>query len=159
MIKGEIKLENKGTPNVKIHISGLIDESIKLSDFPISGAKQIDFYLGKMKGINSCGIREWVKWLASAGSAIILFHDCPKTVIDQINMVRGFLPPTGNVKSFYVPYYSEESGSEKNILLSTSADVVNAEVRLPAQVKDDEGNVMEIDVIKENYFKFLTKRP
>jgi hypothetical protein len=157
-MRGEIKLENKGNPNLKISIIGFIDESINLADYPLKGAKQVDFYLGKMKGINSCGIREWVKWMDSLGTAAVNFYECPKAVVDQINMVRGFLPKTGNVKSFYVPYYSDEAGTEKDILLTVGVEVHGAEVKLPKEVKDPDGNLMELDVVKDNYFKFLTRR-
>jgi hypothetical protein len=159
MSKAEIKIENKGQPKIKVTITGFIDEAIKLSDYPIKDSVHIDFYLGKMKGINSCGIKEWVAWMGTAPKAVIVFHECPKTVVDQINMVRGFLPQSGTVKSFYAPYYSDDSGTEKNVLLTAGVEVFGSEVKLPAQVKDDKGNVMELDVSKESYFKFLSKRP
>jgi anti-anti-sigma regulatory factor len=140
---------------LKVKMSGVIDEDAKLSEFSISGESKIEIDLNGVKSINSCGIREWLKWIGTAGSAQIKLFQCPKVIIDQINMVQGFLPINGKVLSFYVPYYSEESSEEKNILLSFGKDYTDTEIKPPSSVLDEKGNVMEIDVVESKYFKFL----
>ncbi|MCC7403189.1 MAG: anti-sigma factor antagonist [Bdellovibrionales bacterium] len=141
-------------------ISGQIDEDANFSGIDFSGANKIVLDLNKIASINSCGIREWIKWIRTAPSGSnIAFRNCPKVIVDQINMVAGFLPPNGIVESFYVPYYCEGSGSEKMVLFRKGVEYKEGgEVMPPSNVKCDEsGDEMEMDVIEAKYFKFLQK--
>ncbi|GIL18662.1 MAG: hypothetical protein BroJett040_24130 [Oligoflexia bacterium] len=156
MGKYEIKVD-KATPQYKVTISGVVDEDIDFNAYSLSGAASVDLQLGMVKSINSCGIREWIKWIGTAGTAPVKYHQCPKIIVDQINMVQGFLPASGKVMSFYVPYYNEDSGSEKNVLFTYGKEFTDSAVNPPAAVKDDEGNVMEMDVVEAKYFKFIKK--
>ncbi|MNL21183.1 hypothetical protein D3C87_1424610 [compost metagenome] len=110
-----------------------------------------------VKSINSCGIREWIKWMGTASGAQIVFKNCPKVIVDQINMVDGFLPANGRVSSFFVPYYNDDSGTEKNVLFTFGKEFTESGVTPPAGIKDEDGNEMEMDVIESKYFKFLKK--
>ena len=157
MAKFEVKID-KASPAYRVHISGAIDEDIDFSPYSLSGASSVDFELGQIKSINSCGIREWIKWISTAAGAPVVYNECPKVIVDQINMVQGFLPSQGKVKSFYVPYFSEETESEKNILFREGAEYSESGIRPPAEVKDDKGHVMEMDVVEAKYFKFLQKK-
>jgi hypothetical protein len=80
---------------------------------------------------------------------------CPKIIVDQINMVAGFLPPAAIIESFFVPYYAESSGAEKMVLFVKDKEFKDGELHPPASVKDDAGEEMEMDVIEAKYFKFL----
>lgn len=154
--KFDLKLQKDGD-KVNVTLSGVIDEDIDFTKYPIEGAKQIQLNLGGIKSINSCGIREWIKWINKAKDASIVYDQCPKIIVDQINMVEGFLPSNGRVASFYVPYYSEESGNEKNILFTWGKEFTDKGLMTPAAVKDEDGSEMEMDVIEAKYFKFLKK--
>lgn len=156
MSKHEIKIEKSGT-QMNVSVSGVIDEDVDFSHYNISGATQVDLKLASIKSINSCGIREWIKWMSTAGTAKIVYHECPKIIVDQINMVQGFLPATGKVMSFYVPYYNDETGSEKNVLFNFGKEFNEQSVTPPADVKDESGNPMEMDVVEAKYFKFIKK--
>ena len=129
-------------------LKGQIDEDTKFEAHSISDVKNLEIDLNDVTHINSCGIREWIKWLSTASSADqIIFTNCPKVVVDQINMVDGFLPKNAKVFSFYVPYYSEESGDDRNVLLTSGKEFTGSEVNNPPIIKDDKGNEMEMDVI------------
>lgn len=154
MGKAEINLQPKGE-TIEIKINGVIDEDVDFSVYPLTGAKNVTMDLEGIKAINSCGIREWIKWLGAAGPVPMTFHKCPKVIIDQVNMVQGFLPSQARVESFFVPYYSEESGSEKSVLFVHGKEFTNTQVTPPAEVKDESGNPMEMDVIEAKYFKFV----
>lgn len=155
MNKFDIKLNDNGGA-LQVKVVGIIDEDVDFAGFPLQG-QQIEFDLKDLKSINSCGIREWIKWMGTASNAKISLHNCPKVIVDQINMVDGFLPSNGEVQSFFVPYYSEEAGSEKNILFTRGKEFNEGAVNAPPSVKDEEGNEMEMDVIESKYFKFLLK--
>lgn len=156
MGKFDVQIEKKGS-DWTVKMSGTIDEDADFNQYSLAGVGKIDLFLGEVKSINSCGIREWIKWIGTAGAAPVTYSECPKIIVDQINMVQGFLPAQGRVISFFVPYYSEASGSEKNVLFTNGKDYTDSgEIKVPA-VKDDEGNEMEMDVVEAKYFKFLKK--
>lgn len=157
MAKLDVKM-NKAPDKLVVQLAGSIDEDADFTKLPLSGNAQIEVEMGGLKNINSCGIREWIKWLGSAGSAQIDFVNCPKVIVDQINMVDGFLPLTGRVLSFYVPYYNDATGTEKNVLFRYGTDFTETGVTPPEVVKDEKGNEMEMDVVFAKYFKFLNKR-
>lgn len=152
----DVKMD-KTSDKLTVRMAGAIDEDADFSRFNLSGNSSIEIDLNDLKSINSCGIREWIKWIGSAGSAQISFVNCPKVIVDQINMVDGFLPATGKVSSFYVPYYNDDSGSEKNVLFRYGTEYTEGNVTPPSAVKDESGNEMEMDVIESKYFKFLKK--
>lgn len=156
MGKLDLKIEKNGdTFNVKM--GGVIDEDVDFSQYPLAGAKTVTLQLNDVKSINSCGIREWIKWMGSGNSAQIIYENCPKVIVDQINMVDGFLPPNAQVSSFYVPYYNDDSGSEKNVLFRLGQEYGAGQFNPPETVKDESGQVMEMDVVETKYFKFIKK--
>lgn len=156
MAKFDVKM-NKAGDKLDVVMAGSIDEDADFTQLSLSGAGQIDIQMGGLKSINSCGIREWIKWMSTAPSATITFNECPKVIVDQINMVDGFLPGNAKVNSFFVPYYNDDSGSEKNVLFRLGTEFTETSVNPPAAVQDDEGNAMEMDVIESKYFKFIKK--
>lgn len=156
MGKFDLQIEKNGN-DWKIRMSGTVDEDVDFGQYSLTGAGSIELFLGEVKSINSCGIREWIKWIGTADGVPISYNECPKIIVDQINMVQGFLPAQGRVNSFYVPYYNEESGSEKNVLFKLGSEFTETgEIKAP-MVKDDEGHEMEMDVVEAKYFKFLKK--
>lgn len=139
-------------------VSGHIDEDATFGSIDLAGATKVIVDLDGVTAINSCGIREWIKWIRTAAPSVpVVYRNCPKIIVDQINMVAGFLPEYGKVESFYVPYYSDASGNEKMILFKEGAEFKGSEVNPPAEVKDEDGSLMEMDVIEAKYFKFLQK--
>ncbi len=150
--------KNKNGGEIDVIFAGHIDEDAQFSDLDLGGSSKVIVDLENVSAINSCGIREWIKWIRTApASATIIYRKCPKIIVDQINMVAGFLPDNGKVESFYVPYYSDVSGDEKMILFSEGKEFNGNEVNPPADIKDASGDVMEMDVIEAKYFKFIKK--
>lgn len=147
----------KSADQLDVTMAGVIDEDVDFNQHPLSGAKKVHIKMGSLKSINSCGIREWIKWMESASSAEIIYEDCPKVIVDQINMVDGFLPANAKVVSFYVPYYNDDTGSEKNILFKYGQEYKNGTLTPPESIKDESGNDMEMDVVESKYFKFIKK--
>ncbi len=156
MSKFDLKIDKTGT-DFKVTVTGTIDEDVDFTPHALTGATNVDFHLGGLKSINSCGIRDWIKWISTSGTANVRYHECPKIIVDQINMVQGFLPATGKVMSFYVPFYSDDAGTEKNVLFTHSKEYNDTGVTNVPEVKDESGNAMEMDVVEAKYFKFLKK--
>ena len=59
--------------------------------------------------------------------------------------------------SFFVPYYSDEAGTEKTILFTHGKEYSDQGLQGAPEVKDEQGNSMEMDVVEAKYFKFLKK--
>lgn len=156
MSKFEIKIEKSGG-NFKIVVNGVIDEDADFGPHSLAGAQTVEMKLAGIKSINSCGIREWIKWIETGSGASIQYHECPKIIVDQINMVQGFLPAGGSVLSFIVPYYSDDSGEEKNVLFTNGKEFDDSGLKAPPEVKAADGTAMEMDVVESKYFKFLKK--
>ena len=156
MSKSEIKINKSGT-EAEVSVSGVIDEDVDFAPHNLEGLTSVKLQLGQVKSINSCGIRDWIKWIGTAGSATVSYSECPKIIVDQINMVQGFLPVQGKVLSFCVPYYNDDSGAEKNVLFTFGKEFDDSGLKAAPEIKDDEGNVMEMDVVEAKYFKFLKK--
>jgi hypothetical protein len=156
MSKFEINID-KSSADFKVKITGTIDEDVDFNAHALAGASSVTLLLGAIKSINSCGIREWIKWLGSAGSATVTYVECPKIIVDQINMVQGFLPAGGKIQSFYVPYYNDDSGEEKNILFALGKEFTESSLTPPGEVLDSSGKPMEMDVVESKYFKFIKK--
>ena len=156
MSKHNILIRQQQTKKI-IQIEGTLDEDFLFSKYPLTDADEIEFHLGKLKQLNSCGIREWIKWLSTIKDVKTKFYECPKVFVDQMNMIKGFMPANCVVESFYVPFFNEEVGSEMLILLSNGKEYSNGEVHFPIEVKDESGRPMQLDVVASQYFKFLKR--
>jgi hypothetical protein len=142
--------------NLVMEIKGNIDEDSNFTPPNLDGHTSVVLDLEAVTAINSVGIREWIKWTKGfAASVRLVVRKCPKIIVDQINMVAGFLPTGTVVQSFYVPYYSETSGNEKMVLFENGREFKDGQIFPPTEVKDDSGEPMEMDIIEAKYFKFL----
>lgn len=143
---------------IVVAVSGSLDEESALTAGAFQGATSVVFDFKELQNINSCGIREWIQWITPLSQTQVVYRHCPKVIVDQINMIDGFLPASGVVESFYVPYYSDASGEEKHVLFTSGKEFSGESLRLPDNVKDSKNNSMEIDVIESKYFRFLSKK-
>lgn len=134
---------------------GDIDEDFVYQDLKAETQKYlIDFE--KVDMINSCGIREWINFLAYLGEGSqIIYVNCPQIIIQQINMVEGFMTPSSHVHTFYAPYYCEDLDEERQFLLK--AEEVMA-LKAPVKTLEQDGKVyeMEFDAIEKQYFNFIS---
>ncbi len=142
--------------NVVVHLSGNVDEDSNFQAIDGGTASSIILDLEKITAINSVGIREWIKWIKEFPPTVQLsLRKCPKIIVDQVNMVAGFLPAGAKIESFFVPYYSDSSGSEKMVLFESGKEFADGQITAMPEIKDESGEVMEMDVIEAKYFKFL----
>jgi hypothetical protein len=137
---------------VMTEFTGSIDEDANFGEIEKVQEKEYNFDFDKVTMINSCGIREWINFIEKLpGDSKIVYKNCPQIIIEQMNMVHGFIREGAVIESFYAPYYDEETDNEHKILLKAS-QVVDG--KAPA-IKSPEGNDMEFDAIEEQYFSFL----
>jgi anti-anti-sigma regulatory factor/DNA-directed RNA polymerase subunit RPC12/RpoP len=140
---------------LRVELIGSIDEDSDFRELIGLEQKTISFDFDKVTMINSCGIREWIKFLESIPEKdFIIYKNCPQIIIEQINMVHGFFRKGAAIESFYAPYYCEKCGKEAKVHLK-SEQVKN---RKAPEVKCSQcGENMDFDAIESQYFSFLGK--
>jgi hypothetical protein len=140
-----------------ISFTGSIDEEFDFSLLNQNKGKLYKFDFNELKMINSCGIREWIRFIESLGSDVqIIYYNCPQIIVQQFNMVAGFLSSNAKVATFYAPYFCEETDEEEAILLD-STQVVNLKAPKKTTIVDGSEVELEFDAIEEQYFHFLKR--
>ena len=137
-----------------LQFAGSIDENTKFP--PLKSGGRVSLNMRRVTGLNSNGTRSWCVWLAKQKPPLaIMLEEVPVLVVKSFTMVQGFLTPNTDVLSFFVPFYSDETGERNDFLAVKDRHYFpGGRLDLP-QIKDSKGNVMELDVIPEHYFGFL----
>ena len=137
-----------------IVFSGLIDEDSSFAEIEGKVQGSVVFDFEGVSLINSCGIREWVNFLESVDkSAKLTYRNCRQIIIEQVNMVHGFIRDGATIESFYAPYYCESCDKEFKIHLKVS-DVVGGKAPVE-KCPDCSNKELEFDAIEEQYFQFI----
>ena len=140
---------------IQIELVGPLNEDLKLPTVENEIRKvQIDFK--NVSSINSVGIRIWIDWLKSMMDKKIIYTQCPKFIVSQMNTVNGFLPPHGEVKSFYVSYYNEELNIEEHVLYEKGKQFDDQKITVQKEITNSEGVLLELDVNYPQFFKFIS---
>lgn len=143
--------------SVTFFFEGSIDESYSTFSVKPHPNKSVRIDFEKVKSINSIGIRNWISWISSNPGVKFVFINCPVCVVEQINNVKGFAPAGTIIESFFVPYYSEETGEEKHELYVLDKDFKMGTAPVIKNIKDSSGKKMELDTYPQKYFKFVLK--
>lgn len=147
---------------------GPIDEDVRFDaiDREIGDVKTVVIDFADVTVLNSLGIRTWMVWLRQwIGQKDFVFRRCPKAVVDQFNVLSGFLPKGSVVESFYVPYFCDACTREQSILYRKDIDFKQARGESPAWVCEPKhvkcdicSEALELDVRLPIYFSFLSAR-
>lgn len=147
----DVNIETQGDTKI-YNFSGAINEDFTFGGLLEGSASKYVFNLERVSLLNSCGIREWIKFIGQLPKeAELEYHNCPTVVVLQMNMVKGFLSENAKVISFYAPYYDEEADEEVKVLLKTD-QIIDGKA---PEMKNDNGDELEFDGIEATYFKFL----
>jgi hypothetical protein len=140
-----------------VTVTGSINEDLQIDKLTHLKGASIIFDLDKVKMINSCGIREWIRLIESIGGETKLeYIKVPQIVIQQMNMISGFLSKNAKVTTFYAPYFIEDLDEEKQILLRTD-EVKDFKAPKMSTNVDGTDYALDFDAIEEQYFKFLKR--
>lgn len=137
-----------------VAFTGEIDEH---ADFtPLRGQLRgvVDFDLGAIRRINSCGVREWVNFVRDLPEVSALtFAACSTAFVTQLNMIYNFRGPA-RVRSFQAPYACDACGHDEDQLVEVGAD---RRVELPTPRCPRCGEPMQFDDLPERYLSFLAE--
>ena len=148
------RIESRNEPGrLKMSVSGVIDEHADLSE--ISQARgTIEISLKGVRRINSFGVRAWIDAIRKIpATERLTFIECPPPVVDQINMVQGFLGH-GQLISFYSPMICEECDEQEDELFYVDK-CRELGGKLPQVNCKRCGNAMEVDDLEEQYLLFV----
>jgi anti-anti-sigma regulatory factor/DNA-directed RNA polymerase subunit RPC12/RpoP len=148
---------NKQIVQDELHVEliGAIDEDADFKELAGLEQKTMSFDFKQVNMINSCGIREWIKFIEKVPEKTqLIYNNCPQIIIEQINMVHGFFRKGASINSFYAPYFCETCNKENKVFLRTE-QVKNR--KAPAMNCPKCGNEMDFDAIEAQYFSFLGK--
>jgi anti-anti-sigma regulatory factor len=150
MLKIDIRPSATGTC---LAIQGVIDECASFGPFGgLSGRVEID--LKGVRRINSFGARAWMDAIRElAQKARLSFVGCSPQVVDQLNMISGFLAG-GSVVSFYAPMRCDGCDTEDLVLVTADA-CRNHDGFLPAVKCAGCGQRMYLDDVEDQYTLFL----
>jgi anti-anti-sigma regulatory factor len=162
----KVSSENK-TEHTVLSFAGEIDEDSDFSGIEVGKSASLVIDLDGVTSVNSAGLRSWVRWIKSLTTPRdMVFRHCRRSIVEQMNILQGFLRPGSKIESFYVPYHCEKCGHEEDRLARLHQDYTQGlvdhpeQVRLPARVKCPKcDGALEWDVIEAKYFRFLKYRP
>lgn len=151
---------------LRAHVSGYVGENSGLFDLNVQGSKKVVIDLSGVNYINSVGVKNWITWTGRMPKNIpIEFENCPALIVNQVNMVAGFIPKTGSVESLFAPFICEDCSVEENHLLRRGADYDYAQgnapysLNLPEHLCPKCGKPMELDALEMKFFAFLKTPP
>lgn len=137
-----------------VTITGIIDENADLGPLGELGTRPIEVTMRGVRRINSFGVRAWIDVVRRIPHSTRLhFVQCPPPVVDQCNMVAGFLGH-GQLVSFFAPMVCTECDEQIDQLFLTSACRDNGG-KLPATPCPRCGRPMEVDDLEEQYLLFV----
>jgi len=149
--------KDRDPKSVVLHFQGSLDGSLDMSAIRVDPTKKLVLDVAGINLIDSVGTRGWVKWIMGLPSELeITLENCPGAFIEQVNMIQGFLPKQATIESFFVPYYCETCKIVSTKLMSVGE--IGKQKKVSEYVPCETcGDVTEIDVTPETYFKFVSK--
>src|SRR4051794_38940483 len=75
---------------------------------------RVEFDMGGVRSINSCGVREWLLFVERLGNRVVsVFENVSEVFVEQANMISNmFGRRTNEVRTFQAPYHCEACNRE-----------------------------------------------
>lgn len=151
----EWRIDREGD-TARVTLSGSVTEhaSFDILTTDLGSPTKIRFDLGDVERINSCGVREWLRFMGSLPAAAeTRFENCSTPIVHQINLIQGFTG-AGKVASIRVPFICDACESHESTTVPVEQGVVPT---LPARACSKCQRAMEFDDFEESYFAFLLR--
>ncbi len=159
-----VNTEKKGSV-LRLNFVGDINEYSDFNQIDLSDSEEVIFDFSGVRFVNSIGLRGWILWVKKIKDKRVTFEGCPRYVVDQMNILDGFLPPQALVGSFFVPYYCDACDHTELYLAHRGVDFQEGtadqieKINMADKRKCPQcGAPAELDVLGERYFNFLKYR-
>ncbi|GAC1351022.1 MAG: hypothetical protein NVS3B20_00550 [Polyangiales bacterium] len=150
---------NPNDSGLHVAISGEFTEDSNFNALlEACGSSKVVLDLADVRRINSCGVREWIDFVAALKRAghLLAIERCSVPVVHQLNMIAGF-GGSAEVRSVYCPYRCISCGADKDRLVELPAEkgdvVIEESIACTAC-----GAEMEFDDLSEHYLSFRHDR-
>lgn len=150
---------------IEVFLEGPISEKTEIFDIKIQNFKDIKLNMAKVTFINSIGVKNWISWtMKMATGAKLTLEECPYVIVNQVNIVHGFVPKSTVITSFFAPFLCDECSHEQVLKLEHGVHYKYAQHQLPHEVNLPEvicakcGAVMEPDFMVDKTFGFLKEK-
>ncbi len=165
MIDFSYDLRDLGKQGIELVLIGYMDEQTLLPEAErFKDFRRLIINFGRVNAILSMGVKAWVNFsgqLEAFPHLEIEYKNCSKQVIDQINLVKGFLPKNAKVSTLFVPIFCDRCNRTFKILRNT--DSIRSEIHnvvASMEVSDCSEfpsckNSFELDCNPDFYLKFL----
>lgn len=145
---------------------GVIDEESKFDELlDVIAAMELKpsvavIDLGSITRINSCGVREWVLFIAMLTTQLpILFKNIGELMMEQSSVINGvFGKPGANVQSVQLPFFCPQC-STRSFFLAQMPDlkISGKSVQIPELKCKDCSAKLEFDAPLEQYFGYFLR--
>ena len=144
--------------NGQYHQSGVLNEG---ADFNKLFSLEPDTLVLNFRStwrLNSTAIRHWCDAVRAYPNLKIELHECSREVIDQCNLIPGFLAG-GRVKivSFFVDFYCDADETDKRVMIIAGKhyEYGKGVFKLPNVRCDECAGLIGMEDFPEKYFNFL----
>lgn len=137
----------------RAYLRGSLTENADLAALATQLQGQVVVDLSGIKRINSCGVREWIKFVnqyVGPGVSLVL-EKCSVTFVHQMNFISNFIGPC-RVESVAVPLICSKCFAAREEVVGTSP--LQLETFRPGPCSKC-GGEMERDFTPDEYFSFL----
>jgi hypothetical protein len=116
-------------------IEGSLGEGSPLFEQKLADATQINLDVEKLSYINSVGVKTWIYWVTQLPpKAPFVLKKAPLLIVNQASMVMGFLPPQGQIESFFAPFICPKCDTDATHLLTQGKDYERSASGKPAVI-------------------------
>ena len=162
----KIRVEKAGKEEVTIFLTGHLSENSDFNSLNVDSAQTLIFDLEDVRLVNSSGLRNWLMFIRSLSEGVkVVLRHCQSMVVEQMNILEGFLPETGYVESVYVPYYCEKCDATRSKLLKrgeafqeATEDKEHFFTISETDTCEQCGGAMSLDILPKHHFRFLKGR-
>lgn len=153
--------------SITLVLSGHIDENSDFRNIELKGANQLIIDLKDITHINSMGLKNWTLWVKKLPKypAGICFRNCPFIIVNQMNVLDGFLPSGSIIESVEIPFHCDNCGNESIYTAKRNQDFYERTADSEAKVSMALtrkcvkcGADEHADIIEKKYFNFLSRR-
>ena len=168
MIEFTYELRDLSEHGLELVLIGYMDEQTVLPDVAkLANTHRLIINFGRVNAILSMGVKTWVRFadeLEKHPNLKIEFKNCSRQVVDQINLVKGFLPDNADVTSMFIPIFCETCNRTFKVLKKT--DNITEEInKVIAQVEVSDCDqfpgckeTFELECNQASYLKFIERR-
>lgn len=161
-VKSEVTFKNsrvilreESKDRSEVIVTGKIDETFVRDRIPAPRTAKTILDVEGVTEFNSMGVREWIRWIQGLSKSVLVIRRASVAAIDQMNMIPEAMG-SGQVESFWAPYYCSCQDEESNILLQVSDHLESlSRSKAPEAICPKCGSRMEFDAVEESYFAFL----